>query len=258
VLGRGGKTADEFVQGLSDDLNDVAEFCKRHPGRVEVDVLEVKLPEDLVKPENYQAACYTLIRVADLMQRFGPTVRRVFYEVGLSGEWRSAVQDAVSLLHHLAGFAEMRLYGARQHNRGAGFKLRCAGQKPGTFPSPEQIAGVLVACRDRRLAFKATAGLHHPIRRLDPGLKTHTHGFLNLFGAAVLAMVHGLDEDQVRNIIEDENASHFVFDDTRFLWKDLGAGVDEIVACRQGFAVAFGSCSFDEPREDLRALQLLD
>jgi len=257
VLGRGGKSGDEFLQGLDADLNDVAVFRQRHPGRVEVDVLEVKLPDELLKPENDQAACYTLVRAADMIETFGPPAMRPFYEVGLAGDGRKAVQDAVALLRRLAGFAQVRLHGAYRRYWPAGFKLRCAGPTASAFPSPEQIAHVIVACRDRRLTLKATAGLHHPVRRHDEGMKTQVHGFLNLFGSAVLARVHNLEEDQVRSIIEDEDANHFRFDDDNFCWQDLGAGVADIIACRKEFAIAFGSCSFDEPCEDLRALKLL-
>jgi hypothetical protein len=257
ALGRGGRTSDEFQQGFSDDLNNIAEFRQRHAGRVEVDVLEVKLPDDMLTPQNHQVASYTLVRVADLVEAYGPTSLRPFYEVGLSGNWRTGVETAVAVLQHLADFAQSRLLGAYQRYRPAGLKLRCAGPKGSPSPSPEQVAHVIVACRDYHLPLKATAGLHHPIRHYDESQKTHMHGFLNLFVAATLTAVHNLDEEQVGRIIEDEDASHFNFDDTGLRWQELSAGIDNIVASRQQLGTAFGSCSFDEPREDLRALNLL-
>ena len=76
---------------------------------------------------------------------------------------------------------------------------------------------------------------------------------VNVFGAGVLAHAHGLEEDQVRAIVEDENASHFRFDNDGLWWKDLQATTEAIVAARRDAVISFGSCSFDEPREDLRA-----
>ena len=117
----------------------------------------------------------------------------------------------------------------------------------------EQVAFAVTQCRDRGLPLKATAGLHHPFRRFDQFLGTRTHGFLNLFGAAVLAHACRLNEDQVRQVLEDEDSTHFVFTEEGFRWGDFQATTAEVRAARET-ALGFGSCSFDEPREDLRAL----
>src|SRR5262249_40980704 len=121
----------------------------------------------------------------------------------------------------------------------------------------EQVAFVITACRDALVPLKFTAGLHHPIRHYNDGVKTKMHGFLNVFGAGVLAHRHHLNENQVREIIEDEDPSHFVFTDESFRWKDYAATVGEIRLARQLGVTSFGSCSFDEPREDLRTLGLM-
>src|SRR5262249_55594976 len=135
-----------------------------------------------------------------------------------------------------------------------GLKVRCGGLERSAFPSTEQLAFVLTQCRDKRLALKATAGLHHPFRRLDPGLEVQAHGFLNVFGAGVLAHARGLPEEQVRAILEDEDPGHFSSDEASFHWQDVRATTAEIRAAREEAVISFGSCSFDEPRDDLRAL----
>ena len=61
----------------------------------------------------------------------------------------------------------------------------------------------------------------------------------------------------MREIVEDENPGHFTFDDAGFGWRELRASTAEIGGVRQSLATSFGSCSFDEPREDLRALGFL-
>ena len=57
-------------------------------------------------------------------------------------------------------------------------------------------------------------------------------------------------------ILEDEDPASFVFDEVGFAWKDLRVATSEVLQARQQI-LSFGSCSFDEPREDLRALRLL-
>jgi hypothetical protein len=73
----------------------------------------------------------------------------------------------------------------------------------------------------------------------------------------VLAHARGLDGAEVREIIEEEDAGSFAFTDDGLRWRNHRASVDEIELARRSAVVSFGSCSFDEPRDDLRALGLL-
>ena len=101
---------------------------------------------------------------------------------------------------------------------------------------------------------KFTAGLHHPLRRFDESVGTTMHGFVNVFGAGILAHAQRLSEDQIRAIVEDENPGSFDFTKDDFRWKDFRATTEEIADARRQAVISFGSCSFDEPREELRKL----
>jgi hypothetical protein len=243
ALGRGGKTAAEFLAGLEADLAAITAARDGHAGRVEVDVLEVKLPDDVVR----HAARNTLAHAVELLERLGPPHLSPFFEIAFDASWRATLDNALGLL------AEVRL--PSQQGRPPGFKLRCGGLEAAAFPTPEQIATTIVGCRDRGLALKATAGLHHPVRRFDASVQTHMHGFVNVFGAAVLAAAHhAADEELLGMMLVDEEPGHFTFGADGLAWGDLGASVAQIETARRHFALAFGSCSFDEPRDDLRAL----
>ena len=145
---------------------------------------------------------------------------------------------------------------AKTHRRD-GFKLRCGGANASVVPSVEQVANVVATCRDAGVPLKFTAGLHHPLRHYDNGLQTKLHGFLNVFAAGVLGHARKLNEEQLCEIVADEDAGHFRFADGGFAWKDHCATVDEIAAARQHGIISFGSCSFEEPRDDLRRMGLL-
>jgi hypothetical protein len=250
VLGHGGKTSDEFLKSLDTDLTQIAHFRDRHPGRVEVDVLEIKLPEEMVRPVNHQAAIDALVRASELIERHGPPELTPYFEIAFGADWRVALVAALALLQKVQEVVFNRL----KRCRPPGFKLRCGGLEPTAFPTPHQVAAAITGCRDHGVALKATAGLHHPLRRFDPALPTHMHGFVNVFGGAVLTAVHRFDERLLEMILADEEAGHFVFSDEGFCWGKLWASVERIRAARQQFAIGFGSCSFEEPREDLRAL----
>jgi hypothetical protein len=124
--------------------------------------------------------------------------------------------------------------------RGLRAKLRCGGA---SVPTVARVAAFVRACRDHRVAFKATAGLHHPVRR-DGG-----HGFLNLLAAAALG-----DEEA---ILEDADATSFSLDDEALRWRDRAVSAAAIARVRRDLFVSFGSCSVQEPVDDLTALGIL-
>lgn len=233
ALGRGGETAAEFLKALDADLAAIACFRKRHAGRVVVDAFEVRLPREKLEAEAVAAALTSL----------GPPTVTPHFETQVGADWRSTIASGVN-------FAALR--------RPWGFKLRCGGTEPSAFPPPEQVAFTIYCCGDVGVPLKLTAGLHHPVRHFSTGESTRMHGFLNVFVAGVLAHARQVtSQEQVRRIIEDEDSGHFAFDEGGLRWQGLRATVREIASARQSGVTSFGSCSFDEPREDLRALGLL-
>jgi hypothetical protein len=137
-----------------------------------------------------------------------------------------------------------------------GYKLRTGGVGADAFPSSAQIARALVTPATHQLPIKFTAGLHHPIRQYRDEVKTKMHGFLNVLGAAVLAAEHRWDAHQTSIMLEDENPDSFSFAQDYFEWREWKIDTERL-QYRRKFVVSFGSCSFDEPREDLRALGFL-
>jgi len=137
-----------------------------------------------------------------------------------------------------------------------GYKLRTGGVTADAFPTSAQIARALVAAATHQLPIKFTAGLHHPIRQFRDEVKTKMHGFLNVLGAAVLAAEHQWDADQAVTMLEDEDPHSFSFTDDFFAWRDWKIDTERL-RYRRKFVKSFGSCSFDEPRDDLRALGFL-
>ena len=137
-----------------------------------------------------------------------------------------------------------------------GYKLRTGGVTANAFPTSAQIAGALVTPSTHQLPIKFTAGLHHPIRQFRDEVKTKMHGFLNVLGAAVLAAEHQWDAHQAAIVLEDEHSDSFSFTDDFLAWREWKIDVERL-RYRRKFVTSFGSCSFDEPREGLRALNLV-
>lgn len=151
-------------------------------------------------------------RPADLIasrSALEPLGVEAYYELVFDDGWRDSVPAAIGSIAAL----------------GARVKLRCGGE---FTPTVEQVALVIASCREARVPFKCTAGLHHAVRRGDE------HGFLNILAATTAPA------GQLEAVLAEEDA--LVLDVAR--------------ADRELF-VGFGSCSWREPVEDLVELGLL-
>ena len=143
----------------------------------------------------------------------------------------------------------------RLRRHGLGAKLRCGGLTADAFPSVAEVASFIAAARSQNVPFKATAGLHHPVRHLDRTTGFMQHGFLNLLAAAALA--GSVPAQTLEEIVAEEDAGAFSFDDEAFAWRDERINVAELERTREEVFVAYGSCSFSEPVDDLIALGML-
>ena len=135
-----------------------------------------------------------------------------------------------------------------------GAKLRCGGVSAEAFPGVEEVAAFVTAVSEAAVPFKATAGLHHPVRHLDVANGFVMHGFLNLLAAATFT--HRTDAAMLAQIVAEEDPRAFYFDADGFVWRDLRASSEELAAMRRRF-VGYGSCSFTEPIADLITLSVL-
>ena len=239
LLGRGGDDAAAFLNGLDRDVKEATDFADKHVRRVLPDLLEIRL-----------AAAYNFRLIPLTSESLGPLGWGVFVEGPLDA---GGEEPLLETLRRIAAVSEESLETAYRLAP-TGYKLRCGGLEASAFPTVDQVASVLAACRDAGVPLKFTAGLHHPIRRFDAGLQTHMHGFVNVFTAGVLAHARRLPEDALRALIADEDPADFVFTNDGLRWRDVQASNEEIAVARRNFVTSFGSCSFDEPRDDLRAL----
>ena len=136
----------------------------------------------------------------------------------------------------------------------AGLKVRTGGLTPDAVPAPEHLAEAVAACRDAGVFWKATAGLHQPLRRLDHLLGAPTHGFVNLFAASVLAAEHDLSTEEIAEILREERSDRFDFASDGLSWNGRTVGVERVATARRTALRSFGSCSFTEPCEGLHSL----
>jgi len=186
-------------------------------------------------------------------------------------EARAATVDEVHALSPLAAlatvYAEVPVRGdpdalvAAIAACGLRAKIRTGGVVADAFPTAEQVARFLATCARHRVALKATAGLHHPLRgeyalTYDAGAPRGTmFGFLNVFLAAAFAQ-HGLPEPELAVLLEERDPHAIIVRDDSITWRTQRLTTEMLAADRAAFAISFGSCSFREPLDDLSALPL--
>ncbi|MBV9618462.1 MAG: hypothetical protein JO201_04550 [Verrucomicrobia bacterium] len=227
ALGPKKESAKDFLAELKNIVGAIASFQEQHSDRVSVAQIEMVLPND--------------VDLGMLSQAAG-----LLTETKAQSFWETPAESAERTIALLAR-AKQPMFG---------YKLRTGGVTADAFPSSVQIARAILASTKHHVPMKFTAGLHHPIRQFRDEVKTEMHGFLNVLGAGVLSAEHHWDEAQMVDMLEDQSAKSFEFHDTVFAWRDWEITLDRIKA-RRKFVTSFGSCSFDEPRDDLGALTFL-
>jgi hypothetical protein len=230
ALGRRSASIDDFTDALAGHAGAIAEW-QQQGGRILIAQLEMPLPQQFD-------------------DKLFIAIRSLIDPLKLQAFWEAPADEAERAIAALAA------HNATRPTEPLGFKLRTGGVTADAFPDTEKVARALVAGAKSRVPIKFTAGLHHPVRTFREEVKAEMHGFLNVFGAGVLASENRWHEDETRRVLEEENPRCFVFSDRSMTWRDDEIGTHRITAARR-MITSFGSCSFNEPREDLRALNLL-
>jgi hypothetical protein len=127
-------------------------------------------------------------------------------------------------------------------------KVRTGGTSAQAFPDDQTLANCLVTLAQARLAFKCTAGLHHAVRHRAADTGFEHHGFLNVL-LAVAAALDDASREQVAAELADRAAA-------RVAAKISHLDAETVSVVRSLFT-SFGTCSTDEPVNDLVTLGLV-
>jgi len=216
------------AEDIYDTFRRLTRFNEENSGAFVVDSLEVKA-NTVSKIEN----------TVDMM----PDGVTAFFEIGLG-------QNFAELIATLAIDQQAA-------------KIRTGGVTPEDFPRSRDIIRFVRTCLAGNVPFKATAGLHHPIRCYRPltyaegGPSGTMHGFLNMFLMTGFAR-ESFKPDSLEELMEEEFGEVFHFDDLGVTWRGENFLSNwQLERLRRLGIQSFGSCSFEEPVDDLKVLGLL-
>lgn len=253
AAGPASESAEAFSRELNHACEQIIAVRDRHGEQARVELLEVPLTKQVATDADSTRVEDLLRAAADRILHTPLDLSAVLFESAF-GE-----QSAQRLPMMAAVLAAMnqRRQAAPNNKPLFGLKLRTSAAAGVPCPNSEQVALFIASCRDQRIPWKATAGLHHPLRHVEPTTGTPAHGFVNLIVAAVLSQAHAPTPAQIAQILDDEQAASFVFDEDGLSWRDWRVSTEQIQRARNELLLSFGSCSFDEPREGLFELAWL-
>ena len=258
VLGGQSVSDKEFLEQTKKEISIINKYREKHNGKITIEVIETKLPSESPSKE-------VMVKIVNLLNTNDLEHYHEFPElpyVGINyatnedeGEWDEKITPTIEMISKLEK---------------TGIKLRCGGIVKEAFPSVEQVAAMIQNCSISKVPLKFTAGLHHPIRHHSSEYDTEMHGFINMFGASAFASTFPKPKNEqekfrmfilLSHMIDCQNESNFEFLDDKMTWK-VGDDRDSrfeisketIVQSRENTAISFGSCSFQEPIDDLTQL----
>jgi hypothetical protein len=229
------------IDAAKADLGLVARFLDSRPERVTIDSLEMRWPSEIYGAGDVESALDALNEVIHDVLGDQTTA---YLEI----PWKKEAHEFLEILARAISNANGPI-------SRFGLKVRTGGLTADLVPSAEDLSRFIATVHRHNLSFKATAGLHHPVRNEDSNVGVTMFGFFNVFCGSVLLHSGAISEEDLPKVLLEDDASAFSFDEG-LAWQDAHVGQTSIRAGRD-FAVSFGSCSFDEPREDLRDLGLL-
>ena len=209
------------------DVERVRKFDREHRGRACVDSLEGKLVS------------------VDAIRRAAAAAGRgflLFAEIPVDADVESLIGAA--------------------KDAGVNAKVRTGGVTVDALPSPASVIRFMRCCITEDVPFKATAGLHHAVRgdyRLTYDAAAPIgamFGFLNVLFAAGL-MRNGLSDTDALRVLDERDPAAFTTTPTTIRWRDAVLDEEQVRSLRDRVLVSFGSCSFIEPVDELRALVLV-
>lgn len=247
AISSGGISLSDFKLKFESDLRIWNDFKSDPNINADINSLEAKLPEEVFNSTDNKVLKGLIDNITERVRIEISNPVFTFFE-GVtdpkSSHIAESVIDSVSN-HNLKGI-------------NCGFKLRTGGVTADSFPASEEIAYCIRTCLDKKVPMKFTAGLHHPFRHYDLTIGTMMHGFINVFAAGIIAMRHDISNKGIEEILNDEDPEDFIFTDDHFSWKDWKAEINDVEYARKNLVLSFGSCSFDEPVDDLISLNLLN
>jgi len=236
---------NDFIDTLKSDLEQINNFLNSN-SNFSAKALELALPADLAFSNNQQIKKDIIYQAIELISDYNLPP---FFEVPYAPDWELAVENLSSILSQNNN--------EKNYKFPSSFKIRCGGVKPEMTPPTDYIVSAIHSTAKHKISLKATAGLHHPFNHYNDSLGGIMHGFVNVFTAIILNHKYDINNKKLKTLIDDQNPDNFKWNNQSLSWNEFTVHTTEIENSKKIIS-SYGSCSFDEPLDDLKQLNLID
>jgi len=205
-------------------------FSQLLDGKIVVDSIE--MPAQSVKSVEY------------IVNRFATDNRHVYIEVPVETPQTEAILDAI----------------AQHKDKGVFAKLRTGGPKP---PSFEQTADFMIKAAQLEVGYKFTGRLHglvaHTVteKKGEGGVEIEESGYLNAVVASALSRLAANGEivsALVAQVLAEKDINAFTITSEGISWNGQFISTELIEETRKKSLHSIGSCSFEEPVDELKKI----
>lgn len=245
VLPRTGSAVLPLLETLREDLEACVLLAGRTSGRLLTRAIELPFPGEAFNDPGQARAWIHGIQTH--VKASGLPIESVYLELVRTSAFKSRLDPYFGTLVQ-SGHGGVSVRG----------KLRFGGGTPEAYPSPDDVALFIdAACRFGH-PFKATAGLHHPFRHQTNVSDVVMHGFVNVFVGAAMHREHGLPMTDLVELIDERDPDAFVMRETGITWRSWHVSTEVLAGTRRELAIGIGSCSIQEPLDDLAHFHILN
>ena len=221
-----GRKSEDNAEFLSNALIDIK--AARRAVNVFFDAFETRLPVSALDSADLSFLILRIVRALE-------DETELYLEIPMTENWESEIPRAIEAI---------------AKSRRCRAKIRCGGPSKEAVPTVDQLALFISACASAKVPFKATAGLHHPIRTVDERAGTQVHGFMNVLVAAAVARTFDASRADLISILSATDTSCFRCLESRISVGNWHLSLKQLRAARD-FVIGYGSCSVNEPLADL-------
>ncbi|MCX7834573.1 MAG: hypothetical protein N2450_00720 [bacterium] len=242
-----------------DELRTIISFTQEVYPNIMVETAEAKLSEEFVRfiindirhdPLSSDLTPFAESIIQSVSEQQHP-LHHIFFELPFNG-----TSISISVFKQMLLELDKINYFLNHHGFSTriGIKVRCGGLN--SILPTLAMSEVILECAKLNVPFKATAGLHYPFFDIK---RNEKYGFISLFSACAYAYSFPNETlDVIQAILTENEPQNFLFDDEGWVWKKQHFLTCEQISTSRKLFQSFGSCSFEEPIQELKRLKWLD